>query len=60
LIEDNSGDASLIREVLAEVKGATFDPECVESLSTELERRGNLISAGEIIEKRRDYNEREK
>jgi len=39
LIEANPGDASLIREVLARVKGATFDLEFVERPSAELERR---------------------
>jgi len=40
LIEDNTGDASLVREVLAGVKGATFDLEGLERPSAELERRG--------------------
>ncbi|MFQ5795069.1 MAG: ATP-binding protein [Candidatus Bipolaricaulia bacterium] len=37
LIEDNPGDARLIREVLAEVKGASFDLECADRLSIGLE-----------------------
>jgi len=39
LIEDNTGDARLIGEVLAEVKGATFDLEGIVRLTAELERR---------------------
>ena len=38
LIEDNPGDARLIREMLAEVRGATFDLEWVDRLSAGLER----------------------
>ena len=38
LIEDNPGDARLIREMMAEVGGARFDLECVGRLSTGLER----------------------
>ncbi len=38
LIEDNEDDAVLIREILTEVKGATFDLECADRLSTGLER----------------------
>jgi len=38
LIEDDPGDAGLIRETLAEVRGDRFDLECVERLSTGLER----------------------
>ncbi len=37
LIEDNPGDARLIRETLAEVRAARFDLECVGRLSTGLE-----------------------
>lgn len=38
LIEDNPGDVRLIREMLAEVGGASFDLECVDRLSPGLER----------------------
>ena len=38
LIEDNPGDARLIREMMAEVGVARFDLECVDRLSTGLER----------------------
>ncbi len=38
LIEDNPGDVCLIRETLAEVRGVRFDMECVDRLSTGLER----------------------
>ena len=38
LIEDNPGDAHLIREMLAEVRGALFDLAWVDRLSTGLER----------------------
>lgn len=38
LIEDNSGDARLIREILAEVKGALFEIERVDRLSEGLQR----------------------
>jgi len=38
LIEDNPGDARLIREMLAEVRSAIFDLECADRLSTGLER----------------------
>lgn len=44
LIEDNPGDARLIREMLAEVKSAPFDLEHADRLSTGLER----LSAGGI------------
>lgn len=37
LIEDNPGDARLIREMLAEVDGAGFDLHCYDRLSTGLE-----------------------
>jgi diguanylate cyclase (GGDEF)-like protein len=43
LIEDNPGDARLIREMIAEDPGAPFDVECAERLSQGLER----LSAGE-------------
>jgi DNA-binding response OmpR family regulator len=38
LIEDNPGDARLIREMLAEVKTVAFDLEWADRLSTGLER----------------------
>jgi len=38
LIEDNPGDAGLIRKLLAEVGGATFNLEYTDRLSTGLER----------------------
>jgi len=38
LIEDNSFDACVIQEMLAKAKGASFDLECVDLLSTGLER----------------------
>ena len=38
LIEDNPGDARLIREMLAEGREVPFDLECVEQLSAGLER----------------------
>ena len=38
LIEDNPGDIRLIREMLAEVKGATFHLECTDRLKIGLER----------------------
>jgi len=38
LIEDNPADARLIRELLAEAKGAAFDLECADHLSAGLER----------------------
>jgi len=38
LIEDNPGDAGLIRKLLAEVGGATFNLEYADRLSTGLER----------------------
>ena len=38
LIEDNPGDARLIREMLTESRGALFDLECADCLSTGLER----------------------
>jgi signal transduction histidine kinase len=37
LIEDNPGDARLIREMLVEVDGVSFDLTCVDHLSTGLE-----------------------
>ncbi|HQN20333.1 MAG TPA: response regulator, partial [Syntrophobacteraceae bacterium] len=37
LVEDNPGDARLIREFLAEVEGDTFILECADRLSTGLE-----------------------
>jgi signal transduction histidine kinase len=44
LIEDNPGDARLIREMLVEAKGGTFNMECADRLSTGLER----LAAGGI------------
>jgi len=44
LIEDNPGDARLIREMLAEARGGLFDLECADRLSTGLER----LAAGGI------------
>ncbi len=44
LIEDNPGDARLIREILARARGAQFELERVERLSTALER----LTAGGI------------
>ena len=44
LIEDNAGDARLIREMIAEVPGAPFEIECAERLAQGLER----LSAGGI------------
>jgi signal transduction histidine kinase len=38
LIEDNPGDARLIWEMLAQARGARFDLECAERLSSGLER----------------------
>jgi len=38
LIEDNPGDVRLIEEMISEVSGTTFDPECVDRLSSGLER----------------------
>lgn len=40
LVEDNPGDARLIREMLNEVSGTPFDVECVESLAQGLKRAG--------------------
>jgi signal transduction histidine kinase len=44
LIEDNPGDTRLIREMLAEARGAAFDVECADRLSTGLDR----LAAGDI------------
>ena len=44
LIEDNPGDARLIREMLAEARGGLFDLECADRFSTGLER----LAAGGI------------
>jgi signal transduction histidine kinase len=44
LIEDNPGDTRLIREMLTEARGGTFDMECADRLSTGLER----LAAGGI------------
>ena len=38
LIEDNPFDARMVQEMLAKAKGASFDLECVDRLSTGLER----------------------
>ena len=38
LIEDNPGDARLIRELLVEEKGGAFHLECVDRLSVGIER----------------------
>ena len=38
LIEDNPGDAGLIREMLAEAKGMSFELEWTETLSEGIER----------------------
>src|ERR1700761_6120279 len=43
LIEDNPGDAGLIREMLAEAKGMSFELEWTETLSEGIER---LASSG--------------
>ena len=43
LIEDNPGDARLIREMLAEVPGAPFEIECAGRLAEGLER---LLAGG--------------
>src|SRR6185436_2157396 len=44
LIEDNPGDARLLREMIAEEPGALFEVECAERLAQGLER----LSAGGI------------
>ena len=41
LIEDNPGDARLIRELLSEEKGGSFRLECVDRLSAGIERLTN-------------------
>ncbi|MCK4789915.1 MAG: response regulator, partial [Desulfobacteraceae bacterium] len=41
LIEDNPGDARLIREFLAEAEETVFTLECVDRLSTGLKRLAN-------------------
>jgi diguanylate cyclase (GGDEF)-like protein len=38
LIEDNPGDARLIQEMLAEAEGIRFELECVDNLSTGIDR----------------------
>ena len=38
LIEDNQGDVRLTREMLAEARAGTFDPECADRFSTGIER----------------------
>jgi DNA-binding response OmpR family regulator len=40
LVEDNPGDAGLIREILAEVEGACFEIDWVPQLSAALEKLG--------------------
>lgn len=40
LIEDNSGDARLIKEMLAKARGVNFDLECTNRLSPGLKRIG--------------------
>ena len=44
VVEDNPGDARLIREYLAQANGATFQLECVSCLAKALERlsRGGM------------------
>jgi len=44
LIEDNPGDARLIREMLSEMRDTSFDLECTKNLSTGLEslKRGRF------------------
>ncbi|GAG98434.1 unnamed protein product, partial [marine sediment metagenome] len=37
LVEDNHGDARLIKEMLAEARGNPFDTECADLLATGLE-----------------------
>jgi DNA-binding response OmpR family regulator len=44
LIEDNPGDACMIREMLADVNGDGFSLECAKQLSTGLER----LAGGDI------------
>ena len=41
LIEDNPGDARLIREMLREVRDTRFELECADRLSAGLERLRN-------------------
>jgi len=43
LVEDNPGDAGLIREMLAEAKGMSFELEWTETLSDGIQR---LVSGG--------------
>ena len=44
LIEDNPGDARLVREALADARNTSFELECVDRLSTGLKR----LAEGEI------------
>ncbi|MBE0517381.1 MAG: response regulator [Methanophagales archaeon] len=44
LVEDNPGDARLIREMISEVRGALFDLKWADKLSTGLEQ----LAAGEV------------
>ena len=50
LIEDNPGDVRLIRELLKEAKGVSFSLECVDRLSTGLERLANGKSDAVLLD----------